>query len=270
MNQGFTGIEIAEMVEMPPKLEAAWHTHGYYGSVNHNVKAIYQRYLGWFDGNPANLWKHPPEAAGTKYVEAFGGADVVISKAQEFIDAGDLRFAAELLNHAVFADDSNTDARNLLAGIYDTLGHGAENGTWRNFYLQGADELRNGVKGASVDLAGARDLVLALSVGQLFDSVAIRINGPRAWHDHIVIDWVFTDLGHTRRVELTNGVLIQDENPKGVGADLTVTLTKPQLLGLLGGAVQLDTLSTEGDLGVIARLLSYVDPVPGKFPIVTP
>ena len=146
MNQGHTGIEIAEMIEMPPALEAAWHTHGYYGSVSHNVKAIYQRYLGWFDGNPAHLWQHPPVAAATRYVDAFGGADVVIAKAREYIDRGDLRFAAELLNHVVFADDTNTAAREVLAGVYDTLGFGAENGTWRNFYLQGAEELRNGVE----------------------------------------------------------------------------------------------------------------------------
>ena len=146
MNQGYTGIEIAEMIEMPPALEASWHTHGYYGSVSHNVKAIYQRYLGWFDGNPANLWQHPPVERGTRYVEAFGGADAVIAKAQGYIDDGDLRFAAELLNHVVFADETNRAARELLAGVYDTLGFGAENGTWRNFYLQGAYELRNGVE----------------------------------------------------------------------------------------------------------------------------
>ena len=115
MNQGYTGIEIAEMVEMPPALEASWHTHGYYGSVSHNVKAIYQRYLGWFDGNPANIWRHPPQAAATRYVDAFGGAATMIDKAQAFIADGDLRFAAELLNHVVFADDSNMEARQLLA-----------------------------------------------------------------------------------------------------------------------------------------------------------
>ena len=159
MNQGYTGIEIAEMVEMPPALEKSWHTHGYYGSVSHNVKAIYQRYLGWFDGNPAHLWPHPPVEAGTRYVEAFGGADVVIGKAQGYIDGGDLRFAVELLNHVVFADDTNTRARELLAGVYDTLGYGAENGTWRNFYLQGAYELRHGVQAAALDSVGSPDMV---------------------------------------------------------------------------------------------------------------
>jgi len=269
LNQGHTGPEIAEMVEMPPALEAAWHTHGYYGSVSHNVKAIYQRYLGWFDGNPAHLWPHPPEATATRYVAAFGGADVVVAKAQGFIDDGDLRFAAELLNHVVFADESNTVARELLAGVYESLGHGAENGTWRNFYLQGASELRHGVSGVVVSTAGG-DMARALSIDQLFDSVAIRVNGPRAWDEHLTIDWVFTDAGHTYRLELTNGVLIQHLDPAGGGTDLTVTLTKPQLIGLLTGTGGLDGIATDGDLGVIQRLLAVIEaPTPG-FAIVTP
>jgi len=269
LNQGHTGPEIAEMVEMPPALEAAWHTHGYYGSVSHNVKAIYQRYLGWFDGNPAHLWPHPPEATATRYVAAFGGADVVVAKAQGFIDDGDLRFAAELLNHVVFADESNTVARELLAGVYESLGHGAENGTWRNFYLQGASELRHGVSGVVVSTAGG-DMARALTIDQLFDSVAIRVNGPRAWDEHLTIDWVFTDAGHTYRLELTNGVLIQHLDPAGGGTDLTVTLTKPQLIGLLTGTGGLDGIATDGDLGVIQRLLAVIEaPTPG-FAIVTP
>jgi alkyl sulfatase BDS1-like metallo-beta-lactamase superfamily hydrolase len=269
MNQGHTGPEIAEMVEMPPALEQSWHTHGYYGSVSHNIKAIYQRYLGWFDGNPANLWPHPPVERGTRYVEAFGGADVVIAKAQSFVDAGDLRFAVELLNHVVFADDTNTAARELLASVYDTLGWGAENGTWRNFYLQGAYELRNSVQPAALDSVGAADMVSALSVEQLFDSIAIRVNGPRAWDERAAIDWVFTDLGHTRRTELSNGVLIQSEDPTHGSAELTITLTKPELIGLLGGS-GLDGLTTDGDTGVIARFLAVLDPPTPGFPIVTP
>ena len=270
MNQGYTGIEIAEMIELPPALEAVWHTHGYYGSVSHNVKAIYQRYLGWFDGNPASLWKHPPEAAATRYVEAFGGADTMIDKAQDFIDRGDLRFAVELLNHVVFADETNTRARQVLAGAYDTLGRGAENGTWRNFYLQGASELRNGVQPLPVDLAGAIDIVSALSISQLFDTVAIRVNGPRAWDAHLTIDWVFTDLGLTHRTELINGVLIHADGPAPADVDLTVTLTKPQLLALLGGAIDLGQLATQGDRTALGRILSLLDPSAGSFPIVTP
>ena len=270
MNQGYTGIEIAEMVEMPPALEQAWHTHGYYGSVSHNVKAIYQRYLGWFDGNPANLWKHPPTEGGRRYVEAFGGADVLRAKAQGYVDAGDLRFAAELLNHVVFADESDMAARELLAGVYDALGHGAENGTWRNFYLQGAYELRHGVQQTALDAGGATEMIAALSVEQLFDAVAIRIDGPKAWDVAIAIDWVFTDLGHTYRTELSNGVLIQGVDPDDDGVDLTLTLTKPQLLGLLSLQIGLDQIQTAGDLGAVERLLGVIDPPRPSFPIVTP
>jgi alkyl sulfatase BDS1-like metallo-beta-lactamase superfamily hydrolase len=221
MNQGYTGIEIAEMVQMPPALEASWHAHGYYGSVSHNVKAIYQRYLGWFDGNPANLWQHPPVERGTRYVDAFGGADALTARARRYIDDGDLRFAAEMLNHVVFADETNTAARDLLAGVYDTLGFGAENGTWRNFYLQGAYELRNGVQPAALDSTSSADMIGALSVGQLFDSLAIRVNGPKSWEEHLTIDWTVTDLAHTYRTELTNGVLIQHVDPASGTADLT-------------------------------------------------
>ena len=269
LNQGYTGPEIAEMVTMPPALDQAWNTHGYYGSVSHNVKAIYQRYLGWFDGNPAHLWQHPPVESATRYVDCLGGPEAVVGKAREYIDAGDLRFAAELLNHAVFADEGNTEVRSLLADVYDTLGFGAENGTWRNFFLQGAYELRYGIQPTALDSAGAADMVAALTVDQLFDSVAIRIDGPKAWGLHVVIDWVFTDLGHTYRTSLTNGVLIQDVDPRHGAVDLTVTLTKPGLLGLLGGG-GLDGVLTEGDTGVVTALLGVLDPPRRSFPIVTP
>ncbi|MFD0890825.1 alkyl sulfatase dimerization domain-containing protein, partial [Streptosporangium algeriense] len=138
MNHGLTGIEIAETMRMPPDLEQAWHTHGYYGSVSHNVKAIYQRYLGWFDGNPAHLWEHPPVPQARRYVECLGGTAAAVAHARRYVQEGDLRFAATLLNHVVFADEHDTEARELLAEVYTRLGHGAENATWRNFYLAGA------------------------------------------------------------------------------------------------------------------------------------
>lgn len=268
MNRGYTGIEIAEMVELPPALDAAWHTHGYYGSVSHNVKAIYQRYLGWFDGNPANLWKHPPEESGRRYVDALGGREALVAKAQEFVDRGDLRFAAELLDHAVFADEGDTAARELLASVYERLGHGAENGTWRNFYLQGAQELRRGPDPAAVNLAPP-DVVAALTVEQLFDTVAIRVNGPRAWGVRAAIDWVVTDLGSRWRTELSNGVLVQHHAPRGA-SDLTITLTKAQLIGLLAGQLTLDDVETHGDRGVVQTFLGVLDRLQPGFPIVTP
>ena len=137
MNQGYVGTEIAEMVEMPPGLDEAWHTHGYYGSASHNVKAIYQRYLGWYDGNPAHLWQHPPVAAAERYVKVIGGVDATVAKAIAFLEKGDLRFAAELASHAVFAAPDSETARQVLATALTELGYGAECATWRNCFLIG-------------------------------------------------------------------------------------------------------------------------------------
>ena len=144
LNQGYTGAEIAEQFQMPPVLENAWHTHGYYGSVSHNVKAIYQRYMGWFDGNPARLWPHPPEALAKRYVDALGGIDRVVELAQKAFDEGDFRWAATLLDHATFADAEYPKVRELYADTLEQLAYGAENATWRNFFLSGATELRDG------------------------------------------------------------------------------------------------------------------------------
>jgi len=269
MNHGYTGIEIAEMLEMPPALERAWHTHGYYGSVSHNVKAIYQRYLGWFDGNPSSIWEHPPEASAKRYVECLGGIEEVIGKAQRYVDEGDLRFAAQLLKHAVFADPTNTAAKSLLATVYDRLGYGSENGTWRNFYLQGAYELRNGIVEMPIDLTGSPEIIGALSIEQLFDAIAIRVNGPKCWDESFAIDWNFTDVGHTYRIELSNGVLIQDVDPPDVTAGLKLTLTKAAFVQVLRGASP-DGIGVEGDISLIQRLLAALDEATPNFAIVTP
>ena len=143
------------MFQMPPALEQAWHTHGYYGSVSHNVKAVYQRYMGWFDGNPGRLWPHPPEALAPRYVEALGGIDRVVELARAAFDSGDFRWAATLLDHAIFTDSEHASARELHADTLEQMGYGAENATWRNFFLMGASELRDGNFGtaAPTDLA---------------------------------------------------------------------------------------------------------------------
>ena len=153
LNQGYTGIEIAETFQMPPALEAAWHTHGYYGSVSHNVKAVYQRYMGWFDGNPARLWAHPPEAIGPRYVEAMGGMDGVVEIARKAFGDGDFRWAATLLDHAIFTDKSHAAARELYADTLEQLAYGSENGVWRDFFLSGATELREGNFGTPTQTA---------------------------------------------------------------------------------------------------------------------
>jgi alkyl sulfatase BDS1-like metallo-beta-lactamase superfamily hydrolase len=270
INQGWTGVEVAEHLEMPPALERAWHTHGYYGSVSHNVKAVYQRYLGWFDGNPAHLWPHPPEASAVRYVECMGGVDQVLAKAAAYRQAGDLRFAAELLDRAVFAEPHNIAAKEALATVYEALGFGAENGTWRNFYLMGARELRQGVV-EQPDSLGSAELLAALTVDQLFDAMAIRVDGPRAWDESITIDWRFTDLGREHRMTLVHGVLTHREGRGGSGgpADLTLTLTSAQLLGLITRR-QFEGIDHEGDVDAALRLFGVLDSPDRNFAIVTP
>jgi len=269
MNKGLNGAEAAEVLDMPPALEQAWHTHGYYGSVNHNVKAVYQRYLGWFDGNPARLWPHPPAEASARYVACMGGADAVMAIAATYAEDGDLRFAAELLDRVVFADPGHTAAKELLAGVYERLAFGSENGTWRNFYLMGAHELRHGVDSPAPSV-GSAELLTALTVEQLLDAIAIRIDGPKAWDERLTIDWRCTDLGETHRASLANGVLthrlVGEDEP---AADLTVVLTKSQMLGILMGA-GLEGMTTEGDTGVVGRLLALVEAPDRNFAIVTP
>ncbi|MCX4834714.1 MULTISPECIES: alkyl/aryl-sulfatase [unclassified Streptomyces] len=269
LNNGLTAPEIAEEIQLPPALENSWHARGYYGSLSHNVKAIYQRYLGWFDGNIAHLWEHPPAQLAQRYVELAGGADEALSKAHGYVDAGDLRFAATLLNHIVFAEPSREDAKELLAQVYEKLGHGAENGTWRNFFLTSAMELRHGVNPIAIDTTNP-EMAMALTTDMLLDSIAIRIDGPRAWDENLTVDLVLTDENTRHRLTLHNGALTHRTTAAAKpSADLTLTLTKPQLLGILAGK-GLDGVSVDGDPKALATLFSYVTEPDKAFPIVTP
>lgn len=271
LNAGLTGPEIAEEIRLPPALENSWHARGYYGSLSHNVKAIYQRYLGWFDGNPAHLWEHPPVEAAKRYVACMGGADEVVGKAAQYVEQGDPRFAATLLNHVVFADGGHRRARSDLAAVYRRLGHGSENGTWRNFYLMGAKELEEGAATILLDATNP-EMAMALTVEQLVDSIAVRVDGPRAWDHDLVIDLDVTDQHTRHRLTLHNGALTRrattDASPARTPADLTLTLTKPQLLGVFAGR-GLDGIGTEGDPKVLATLFSLLAEADTSFPVVT-
>lgn len=274
INQGYTGAEIAELLQTPPALAQQWHTHGYYGSVSHNVKAIYQRYMGWYDANPANLWPHPPEAVAQRYVRAMGGRDGALAVAREAWDDGDYRWCAEVGKHLVFADDTDHEARLLLADALEQLGFGAENGTWRNAYLAGATELRSGNFGTPATTSP--DLAYSLSVSQVFDSIAVRVDGPRAWDEHLQIAWNITDDGTTYLIELCNGALHHrtiTDPPEDV---TTFTLTRPSLIGLvtgqldLGAALADGTVAIDGDPAVLVTLVGLLAPVDPDFDIVTP
>ncbi|MDF5755947.1 alkyl sulfatase dimerization domain-containing protein [Spongiactinospora sp. TRM90649] len=275
LNRGLNGTEIAEVMRMPPALEQAWHTHGYYGSVSHNVKAIYQRYLGWFDGNPAHLWEHPPVEQARRYVECLGGSAAVLKTAERYLQDGDLRFAATLVNHVVFADEGDRAARELLARVYTRLGHGAENATWRNVYLTGAAELAGGPSSPPTDTTSP-DMLGALSPEQVFDSLAIRVDGPRAWDERFVIDWHLTDLDERHRTTMSDGALTHRRTPSGKGggdgqdgADLTLRLTSRRLLDLLIQGFP-DDLDHDGDIAVLHRLAAVLDEPTRNFAVVTP
>ncbi|NNH70905.1 MBL fold metallo-hydrolase [Nocardia uniformis] len=278
LNQGYVGSEIAEMIELPPAIAAAWHTHGYYGSVSHNVKAIYQRYMGWFDGNPAHLWEHPPVESATRHVEFMGGADEVLRKARVAYDAGDYRWVAQVVNYVIFADPTNEAAKTLQASTFEQLGYGAENAPWRNFYLMGAYELRNGNVGTPT-AATSPTMLAALTVEQVFDAISLRLDGPKAWHETAVSDWHFTDEKRVRRLELRNGVLVHYDRPDSANlpaAEVTFTLTRATLIGVLLGGQDLPTalksraITIDGDAQSFVRLTTLFDEPDPNFAIVTP
>jgi len=275
INQGYVGAEIAEMLRMPPALEAAWHTHGYYGSVSHNVKAVYQRYLGWYEANPARLWPHPPEESAVRYVAAMGGADAAVAVARQAFSDGDYRWAAQVLDHVLFADPAHAAARTLQADAFEQLGFGAENGTWRSAYLAGAKELRDGQFGTPTTAASA-DLIGALTVPQVFDSIAIRIDGPRAWDEHLLLSWVITDEHATFITELRNGALNHRTVAEPAPGSTVFTLDRATLIGLVTTTLALEaavadrTVTVDGDPADLQRLVGLLAPVDPDFAIVKP
>lgn len=271
LNQGYTGVEIAEMFQMPPALERAWHTHGYYGSVSHNVRAVYQRYMGWFDGNPARLWPHPPEALAPRYVEAMGGIDRVVDLSQKAFDSGDYRWAATLLDHAVFTDSAHAGARALYSDTLEQLAYGAENATWRNFFLSGAMELRDGNVGTATTTTSS-SMLTQLTPEQIFDSLSIRVNGPRSWDLDVAVDVTLADTAVNYRLALRNGVLVHRKAaPDPATASVTVKLAgKIRLLSLATGDFASAGLELSGNRGALQALVDVLDGPDPSFNIVTP
>jgi alkyl sulfatase BDS1-like metallo-beta-lactamase superfamily hydrolase len=274
LNKGLTAGEIAESLELPPGLEREWHCRGYYGSLNHNVKAVYQRYLGWFDGNPAHLWPHPPQAAAERYVTLAGGAERMLASAREAFAAGDYRWVAELVNHLVFAEPENAEARELQAQALEQLAFGSENGTWRNFYLMGAKELRDGIAGTAA--AVPADVIAGLETSQILDAIAIRIDGPRAGERRLEMHWRLPDTGESYRLTLSNGVLTHRAGPPSGDEQLRVAVERAALNELLlGRATPADLagagrLTLEGEERVLGELLGLLDAPDPAFAIVTP
>jgi alkyl sulfatase BDS1-like metallo-beta-lactamase superfamily hydrolase len=271
LNQGHTGIEIAENFTMPPALDKAWHTHGYYGSVSHNVKAVYQRYMGWFDGNPGRLWQHPPAAAGPRYVAAMGGVDRVVELAQQTFDDGDFRWAATLLDHVIFTDENHAGARTLYADTLEQLAYGAENAVWRNFFLSGATELRVGSFGTPTTSASPT-ILGQLTPEQMFDAFAINVNGPRAWDLDVAVDVTFLDVDANYRLTLRNGVLVHRRTGADAGtAHATIRLAnKLRLLAFAAGDTASPGIEVDGDADALPSIMGVLDRPDPNFAIITP
>ena len=253
-NQGFTMLEIAEMIELPESLAKTWYARGYYGTVNHNAKGVYVKYLGWFDGNPANLHPLPPEEAGKRYVEFMGGADAVMAKAREYYDRGEYRWVVQVMNHVVFADQENGAARDLQAGAMEQLGYQSESGPWRNFYLTGAMELRHGATKAAIGTTASPDTIRAMPLDLFFDYLGVRLNGPRAAGKTMTINWNFTDTAEQYVLALENSALNHTAGKQAKDADATITLTRAALNeAILGGEPQLNAKIASGAIKIEGR-----------------
>ena len=280
-NKGLTMLECAEAVRLPEALASEWCNRPYYGTVNHNVKAVYQRYLGWFSGNPADLHPLPPVAAAAKYVSYMGGAGAVVARARTDFEAGEYRWVAEVLSRVVFADPQGEDAvtaraKALLADTYEQLGYAAESAVWRNFYLGGAHELRHGVPsaGRAVELRSL-DLVRAIEVSMLLDALALRLDPDACAGARLALNLVVTDLGQGRADErhalwVERSVLHHRDGAHLDDADATVTLSKLELIVALGGFGVAPGVRTDGDPDAFARLTTWLDRPDPSFPITTP
>ena len=274
-NMGYTPDQIAEQVHFPEKLAKHWAMRGYYGTLYHNVKATYVFYLGWFDGNPSTLHVLPPVEASKKYVEYMGGAKEILSKARKAYEKGEYRWVAEVGNHVVFADPSNKDARMLVADALEQLGYQSESGPWRNFYLTGAQELRNGVEELPAVQTASPDILLAMDTTMLLDYIAIRINPEKAVGNDMTINLKLTDTSENYVLDLHNAAL---SNHKGLAENADLTLEIPRTLlnqiflkqTTLKQAVKDKKATVKGDQQKLEKLLGLLDTFKFWFNIVTP
>ncbi|MEC9345051.1 MAG: alkyl sulfatase dimerization domain-containing protein [Pseudomonadota bacterium] len=276
MNKGWRPAEIAEVMDLPPSLATDFRMRGYYGTVSHNVKAVFQRYLSWYDGNPANLQPLPPRRAAVKYVDYMGGAAQVLARARDDFAAGEYRWVAQVLYHVLFADPDNADARGLAADAFEQLGYQAESATWRNAYLYAAQELRHGVAKLPPRPILSPDLLGAVSTDILFDFVAVRLDPERALGRRWRMDWHLTDRDERVRLTLANETLTHLMNVGTSAADAVVTTTRDVLVGLIvrkvtvGDAMASGALTVTGDAAMLGELFGMLDDFHMQFDIVTP
>jgi alkyl sulfatase BDS1-like metallo-beta-lactamase superfamily hydrolase len=266
-NHGMNAPEIAEVLRLPPTLASEWYTRGFYGTVSHNAKAVYQRYLGWFDGNPAHLNPHPPVETGKRYVSVMGGAEVVMAEARRAQAEGDYRWGAQVLNHLVFADPDNEEARALQADLLEQMGYQSESGPWRDFYLMGAQELRTPISASATPRQAAPGQLRNLPAESLLDSLSVRLNGEAAGALDLELTVRFTGGEGVFTLKVENAVL---HHRTGDGAP-EVALSRDQLIDLVLGAAELkDVAAGQPGEAALASLLSVLDRFDLWFGIVTP
>lgn len=283
-NHGLTSLEIAEELRLPPALGDEFFNRDYYGTLNHNVKAVYQRYLGFFDGNPAHLHPLPPVDAGRRYVEFMGGADELLRRARASFDEGDYRWVAQVVDHLVFAEPDNTEARALQADALEQLGYQAESGPWRSFYLTGAQELRAGPPPIVIRSAEKPDVMAAMTVEMLLQFIGVHLNGPLAADEQLAFTLEVRDAspgggsggpGEVHGVGVVNGAMHHAVGAPHPDATLTVSTTHGALVAAVTSG-RLDQLAEDaattidGDVSVLARLSDRLDTFELFFPIVTP
>jgi alkyl sulfatase BDS1-like metallo-beta-lactamase superfamily hydrolase len=275
INAGYTPREIADMVKLPKSLASYPNTRGYYGDLRHNVKAVYQFYLGAYDGNPANLNPLPPQESAKRYVELMGGVDKVVAAAQAAFDKGEYRWAAELLNQAVFGAPDSKAAKELLARTYDQMGYMAEASTWRNSYLTAAAELRNGPPKKGVDRSFLIDMLYETPIERFLEAMAAGLDGPAAEGKELKINLVLTDTKDSYVLWIENAVLHFKKAAPASDANATLTLTKPIFIKMMAGTAGVkdtllsDDLKVDGSKIDLVRFFSLIDKAPGTFAIVT-
>ncbi|MBJ7408908.1 MAG: MBL fold metallo-hydrolase [Phenylobacterium sp.] len=268
MNDGLLPNEIANRIRLPEVLGAEWYNRGYYGTMSFNSRAVYQRYMGWYDANPVHLAPLEPADEAARYVAMMGGPASVLAAAQGAYDKGDDRWAGELANRLVMADAKNTAARELLAKTYERQAVGAESAIWRNMYLTGARELRAGVVAGSGQSASL-DFIRNTPTPMLLDLLAVRLDPAKSKGGEVVVDLVFPDRKERFRLRVKHDVLTYEADPKGGAADGVFALPRAQFLaGALAGA-DLSGQATAGDKAALARLLGMLSAPRAGFPIVT-
>lgn len=274
INLGYKDVEIANMIELPPSLAKEWYLRGYYGSIKHDVRGIYSKYMGWYNANPATLDPLPPRETGKMVVEYMGGADSVIEKAKKEFDKGEYRWVAQIMNFLVWAEPENKDAKSIEADALEQLGYQTENATWRNAYLTAAQELREGVSIKEAMSTTSADVVRSMPMEKFFDFLGVQLNGPKAFGKQVVINWEFTDLKKKYILSLENAVLNYEEGEDN-NPDLSLTLTRETLNNVILGEadmtelVMLGKVKINGDTSKLEELFSLFDKFKPNFPITT-